>query len=274
MIDKIARLLALCGFVFGLVLGQARAENLAEVFSQRDVRATMTIDHSAWQQFLGRYVVPSNANINLVRYGKVSAADKVLLKAYIAALEKVKVTALKADEQRAFWINLYNAMTIDVVVDRYPVKSIKDISLGGALFSSGPWKKPLVVIEGRKLSLDNIEHDILRKIWRDPRVHYAVNCASISCPNLMAKPFTASELDQMLTQGARDYINHPRGVRVSGGTVYLSSIYSWYSADFGASDQELIQHLMAYAAPELKKKLAGIKTIGGYDYDWSLNEAK
>jgi len=274
MIDKTARLLALCGFLFGSVLGQARAENLGEFFSHHDARATMTIDHSAWQQFLGRYVVPSSANINLVRYGKVSAADKALLKAYIAALEKVKVTGLKPDEQRAFWINLYNAVTIDVVVDRYPVKSIKDISLGGSLFASGPWKKSLVVVEGRKLSLDNIEHDILRKIWRDPRVHYAVNCASISCPNLMAKPFTAPELDQMLTQGARDYINHPRGVRVSSGAVYLSRIYSWYRADFGASDQELIQHLIAFAAPELKAKLAGIKTIGGYDYDWSLNEAK
>ncbi len=274
MIDKIARLLALCGFVFGLALGQARAEDIAEFFSHHDPRATMTIDHSPWQQFLGRYVVPSNANINLVRYGKVSAADKALLKTYIAALEIVRVTALKPDEQRAFWINLYNAVTIDVVLDRYPVKSIKDISLGGALFSSGPWKKSMVVIEGRKLSLDNIEHDILRKIWRDPRVHYAVNCASISCPNLMTKPFTALELDLMLTQGARDYINHPRGVRVSDGAVYLSRIYSWYRADFGGNDQELIQHLMAFAAPELKKKLAGIKTIGGYDYDWSLNEAK
>ena len=98
----------------------------------------MTIDHSPWQQFLGRYVVPSNANINLVRYGKVSAADKALLKAYIAALEKVKVTALKPDEQRAFWINLYNALTIDVVVDRYPVQSIKDISLASI------WSFPMV----------------------------------------------------------------------------------------------------------------------------------
>jgi hypothetical protein len=154
------------------------------------------------------------------------------------------------------------------------VKSIKEISLGGSLFVSGPWAKALVTVEGRELSLDNIEHDILRKVWPDPRIHYAVNCASIGCPNLMVKAFTAANLDQMLTQGARDYINHPRGVKVGSGGVTLSRIFSWYRRDFGANDSELFRHLSTYAEPALKKQLAGIDTIAGYDYDWALNEAK
>ena len=257
-----------------LLATAAEADDLDAFFSTHDAASTMTIDHSAWDGLLQAYVVPSTDGINRFAYGRVRAADAKVLKAYLVALQTVKVTGLNENEQRAFWINLYNALTIDVVLDRYPVKTIKDISLGGGFFSSGPWKKELVSVEGRKLSLDNVEHDILRKIWRDPRVHYAVNCASMSCPNLMAKAFTGASLDKMLTQGARDYINHPRGVRVSGSKIYLSRIYNWYRSDFGATDAELFRHLAKYAAPALKAQIERVDTIAGYDYDWSLNEAK
>ncbi|NOT41731.1 MAG: DUF547 domain-containing protein [Alphaproteobacteria bacterium] len=263
---------AVLAFLFALM--PAKADVLDQHFSTNNPSATMTVDHSAWERVLSAYVVVSGDGINRFAYGRVTAADKKALKAYLTALQGMKVTALKPDEQRAFWINLYNALTIDVVLDAYPVKTIKDISLGGGFFASGPWKKPLVSVEGKMLSLDNIEHDILRKVWRDARVHYAVNCASISCPNLMAKAFTAGNLDKMLTQGARDYVNHPRGVRVRAGKVTLSRIYSWYRSDFGASDAEVLRHVAGFAEPALKKQLADIDTIDGYDYDWSLNEAK
>ncbi|MEQ1865539.1 MAG: DUF547 domain-containing protein [Micropepsaceae bacterium] len=234
----------------------------------------MTVDHSAWDKILSTNIVASPDGINRFGYGRVSKADRQALKAYLAKLQGVKVTALAAFEQRAFWINLYNALTIDVVLDHYPVKTIRDISLGGGFFATGPWKKDLVGVEGRRLSLDNIEHDILRKVWRDPRVHYAVNCASISCPNLMAKAFTGANLDQMLTQGAKAYVNHRRGVNVAGGRLRLSNIYDWYRSDFGSNDAEVIAHISSYAEPALKQDLARMKSIAGYDYDWSLNEAK
>ncbi len=252
----------------------ATADELDSYFSKNDPASTMTIDNGPWKQILSRYVVASPDGVNRFAYGRVTPADKAALKGYLGKLQGVKVTGLKADEQRAFWINLYNALTIDVVLDRYPVKTIRDIGLGGGFFTSGPWKKELVTVEGRKLSLDNIEHDILRKVWRDARIHYAVNCASIGCPNLLARPFTAAALDEMLTEGARGYINHPRGVRVAGRKLYLSRIFNWYRADFGANDSDLIRHLSAFAAPKLKEQLAGIETIAGYDYDWSLNDAK
>lgn len=233
---------------------------------------TMTVDHAAWQSILGRYVSASPDGINRFAYGRVSAADKAALKAYLGALQGVRVSALGEGEQRAYWINFYNALTIDVVLDHYPVKSIRDI--GGGLFVTGPWKKELVAVEGRKLSLDNIEHDILRKTWRDPRVHYAVNCASISCPNLMREAFTGAKLEQMLNQGARDYVNHPRGAKIVNGKLTLSQIYEWYRRDFGSRDSEVIAHVARYAEPKLKAQLASIEFIAGYDYDWSLNEAK
>ncbi len=251
---------------------QAFAGELDARFSTNDQSSTMTVDHSAWDTLLEKYVMPSPDGINRFAYSAVTAADKQALKAYLARLQDTKVTALNSDEQRAFWINLYNALTIDVVLDHYPVKSIRDVRLGFSLLG-GPWGKSLVAVEGNELSLNNIEHDILRKIWHDPRVHYAVNCASLSCPNLMAKAFTGATLDAMLTRGAHAYVNHPRGVQVSGNKARLSSIYSWYARDFGANQAALIAHLQQYASPELNAQFSKVDTISGYDYEWSLNDA-
>lgn len=234
----------------------------------------MKIDHSTWKQILARYVRATPDGVNLFAYREVNAADRKRLEDYLKSLQATEISGFTRDEQMAFWINLYNAQTIDVVLDHFPVKSIKDISLGGGFFSSGPWKKQIMVVEGRKLSLDNVEHDILRKQWHDPRVHYAVNCASFSCPNLATKPFTAKDLDAMLDDGAKSYINHPRGVTISNGRLTLSQIFSWYRSDFGRSDAEVISHIAKYASADLKKKLQATDSIDGYAYDWSLNEAK
>jgi hypothetical protein len=268
----LVRRLVLLAFSYGVFAWGAWADDLDRYFSVNDPQATMSIDHSIWQRILGRYVVASADGINRFAYGRVNETDKAALKAYLGEMQRVKVTGLNENEQRAFWINLYNALTIDVVLDHYPVKSIRDI--GGGLFTTGPWKQELVGVEGRKLSLDSIEHHILRKVWRDARVHYAVNCASISCPNLMADAFSGATLDRMLTQGARAYVNHPRGVRIEKGRLTLSRIYEWYRRDFGSSDREVIAHVAGYGEPALKRQLADIKSIAGYDYDWSLNEAK
>jgi len=233
----------------------------------------MSVDHAAWDALLARYISRSADGVNLFAYGRVSPDDRKRLKDYIVNLETVRVSALPLPAQMAFWINLYNAKTIDIVLDHYPVKSIRDISLGG-LFTIGPWKQKNMMVEGKSLSLDNVEHDILRKQWRDPRIHYAVNCASYSCPNLAAKAWTPAKLEEMLDEGARAYVNHPRGARIEKGKLTLSRIYDWYRADFGKTDAEVIRHVSTYASPDLKKTLATVGEIDGYDYDWSLNEAK
>jgi len=228
------------------------------------------VSHAAWAGFLGRYVRPGAGGVNMVDYAGVAPADKQALKGYIASLEAARPTAMTRDAAMAYWINLYNAKTVDVILDNYPVDSIRKI--GGGFFSSGPWDDKVVTVEGRTLSLNDIEHGILRPIWNDPRIHYAVNCASIGCPNLMTRPFTSGALAGMLDQSARAYVNHPRGARVEGGRLTVSKIYDWYKVDFGNSDAGVIAHLRQYADGPLAAALGGVSSISGTEYDWDLNQ--
>lgn len=255
-----------------------RAELWAR-WSANDPASIVRVDHTIWRRFLQTYLVTDDpSGVNLVRYSQVTEADRKKLHAYLDRLRQVKVTGLNRTEQKAYWINLYNALTVKVVLDHYPVKSIRDINLSSGLrglVGGGPWKAKLVKIEGEPVSLDDIEHRILRPIWQDARVHYAVNCASIGCPNLQAEPFTADNLDASLDQAARDYVNHPRGVSViSRDKVTLSSIYDWFQEDFGGSDKGVPLHLRKYAKPPLTEVLANFRGRIDYRYDWSLNDAR
>lgn len=255
----------------------AAAASLEETFAARAQGSTATIDHSVWDRLLKTYVKPSADGINRVAYAKWKAAGHADLKKYVAALQVVDPATLDRAEQFAFWANLYNAKTIDIVLDKYPVKSIKDISLGGGLLAAvtgGPWKAKVVKLKGHDLSLDDIEHGILRPIFKDARVHYSVNCASIGCPNLPNEAFTGAKLEALLDAGAKAYVNHPRGLSVTGGKVKASSIYSWFQADFGGSAPGVLEHARKHAEPALKQKLEGITAIADFDYDWRLNEAK
>jgi hypothetical protein len=218
---------------------------------------------------LQRFVTPAGDGINRFAYGQVGPADRQLLRDYLQAMSRVEISGYNRDEQRAFWINLYNALTVDVVVEHFPVESIRDISSG--LFSRGPWDLELIEIEGEALTLNDIEHRILRPIWRDPRIHYAVNCASLGCPNLQMQAFTAANSDSLLEAAAVEFINHPRGARVVDGELQVSSIYVWFEADFGGNDADVIAHLQRYARGELRTALDGIRRIDDDSYDWRIN---
>ena len=168
----------------------------------------------------------------------------------------------------AYWINLYNALTIFVIVPRYPVASIKDIKSG--IVDFGPWNLELFPLQGEKLTLNQIEHGILRPIWKDPRIHYAVNCASIGCPNLSPETFRSDNLERLLEQAAVDYINHPRGAQVEDDELVVSSIYDWFMEDFGGAHTGVFAHLKQYANPELADILDNYSDFDD-DYDWNLN---
>lgn len=239
--------------------------------------APAAADEAAYDTLLQRYVSASADGVNRVDYARWSAnaADRAALDDYIDELAAQRPSTFARDRAFAYWVNLYNALTLQVVLRRYPVRSIRDIRSEGVLSPSaliGPWKTRLVTVEGRRLSLDDIEHTILRPTYNDPRVHYAVNCASIGCPNLMNRAWRAETLDADLDAAARAYVNHPRGVSVKAdGTLRVASIYRWFRADFGTSDANVIAHLRRYAGDDLAPRLARATRISGHDYDWALN---
>ncbi len=259
---------AACTFVEGIAA--PRSQLVSPHWLENDAASTDHVDHESWSGFLAAYLVPGGDGINRFAYARAQSSGRAILESYLASLQATAVSRLNRGEQRAYWINLYNAVTTRIVLDHYPTRSIRDISLGPGLLSVGPWDAKVVRAEGEWLSLNDIEHGILRPIWHDPRLHYALNCASISCPSLPPVAFTAENTERLLEEGARAYVNDRRGVRIENGQLIVSSIYRWYQSDFGSGEAAVLDHLKRYAAPELAAQLGRFHAIDDYAYDWGL----
>lgn len=269
-------LIAILGLLMVLTGATAQAGPRAELWERwlaHDPGSVLQIDHDDWDAFLVRYLRIGADGIHRVAYGEVEPADRALLENYVARLAALPISVYSRAEQMAYWINLYNALVVRLVVDHYPIASIRDVGKGPDESGVGPWKKELVEVEGTPLSLHDIAHRILRPIWRDPRVHYALACGAVSCPNLQPEPFYADQLDRQLSEAAMAYVNDRRCIRIEGDQLGLSSLYRWYRDDFGPTDQDVINHLMAYAAPNLAMKLQGFDQISDDGFDWRLNDA-
>ena len=221
-----------------------------------------TVDNSIYADLLSKYV-----KNGFVDY-KGFKDQEHILDQYLKVLEETKPKSLSHDKQFAFYINAYNAWTIKLILSGYPgLKSIKDL---GSLFKS-PWKKKLCRIDGKLLSLDDIEHDILRPQFKDPRIHFAVNCASKSCPPLRSEPYHGSKLDQQLNEMTIAFINDSEINSIDGTILNVSPIFSWYSEDF---EEDVIGFFQRYANGDLKTEIDSNRSrikIKYRDYDWSLN---
>lgn len=239
-------------------------------WEKHDPTSTQEVAHAVWDTFLQENLSTVNG-INLVAYGKVTATQGLALDDYVAALAATPVSSLSRPEQLAYWINLYNSLTVQLILQNFPVDSIRDIS--GNLFAPGPWEDQIVTVEGELLTLNDIEHRILRPIWQDARLHYAVNCASLGCPNLAQQAYTAANANELLDTSATAFINHPRAATVSAGSLTVSSIYDWFQVDFGGSEAGVIAHLKRFAKDDLRSALASVDGIAGDEYDWTLNIA-
>jgi hypothetical protein len=260
------------GFTFLERLALPRAELIDPFWKEHAPGSTERVDHDAWDRFLETYVSTDAAGVSRVAYGGVSAADRAALGAYPERLAAVPVERLDRPEQLAFWVNLYNARTVVLVLEHYPVISIRDIRFG--LFDIGPWSEPLLEVRGRKLSLNDIEHGILRPIWQDPRIHYLLNCAALGCPNLGASAYRGAKIEQRMEAAAHAYINDPRAVHFDrDDRLIASKIYAWFEEDFGGSPAAVLAHFRCYADPELTARLVDRERIDDYAYDWSLNDA-
>jgi hypothetical protein len=227
--------------------------------------AAAEVDDGIYADLLTRHVKQG-----VVNYAGFKA-DEALLDRYLDVLEKVDPEALNREERFAFYINAYNAWTIKLILTGYPgLTSIKDL---GSFFQS-PWKKAFVRLNGRTLSLDEIEHGILRPRFKDPRVHFAINCASKSCPPLLAEPYRGRTLDAQLDRVTRQFLNSPENHRLEGRTFWVSSLFKWFAEDFG---DDVVGFYLKYADDGLKRRLEeagrGRIDVSYLDYDWSLNGA-
>jgi hypothetical protein len=262
--------------VIALAVAPALAMPRAEpwqIWQAHDPDSVQTIDHASWEHFLVRYLRIGGDGAHRVAYGRVTPADRAALDGYIDQLAAVPIGTYNRAEQMAYWINLYNALTVRLVLDHYPIASIRDIDGSPRPLSGGPWDDKLVEVDGTPVSLNDIVHRILRPTFADPRALYALSCAAITCPSLQPEPYQGRDLDRQLSKVAMAYVNDPRCVSVEGDDLAVSSLFRWYRDDFGGSDSAVIHHLMGYAEPRLAMSLQRFERIGGDSFDWRLNDA-
>ncbi len=236
------------------------------------VQPAFAFDFSSWDGLVKKYVDSKTINgvtLNAVNYKKLGK-DPAYTK-LIKDLETVSLATLNSkDEKLAFWINVYNIMAAKMVLDNYPVKSIKD---AGSLFTA-VWKKPVGVIGGKERTLNEIEHEILRKM-SEPRIHVAIVCASVSCPDLRKEAYTAEKLNSQLDEQMTRFLANPKkGLTVDDkkGYVYVSSIFKWFEEDFETKGG-VRSFIAPYAPASLQASVKNDKlTVYYLDYDWGLNE--
>lgn len=229
------------------------------------------ICHQLWQEFLNRRVFTNEEHINFVDYAHMTPADLNLIKDYLHHMEQINIDNYNRAEQLAYWINVYNALTVQTVANYYPISSIQEINISPGLFSVGPWGANLITIKNTALTLDDINNRIIRPIWNDPRTHYALNNASIGAPNLSKKAYQGHLLEEQLNLAAQTYINSLRGVSVIEGRLIVSKLYDWYEEDFGGTKQNVILHLLQFAHEPLQSQLKHINSIDNYIYNWHIN---
>lgn len=222
------------------------------------------INHALWDTLVSEYVA-ENGDVNYKGFVK----DSLKLNKYLNLLESAHPNkSWTRDEKLAYWINAYNAFTIKLIVDNYPVASIKDIK-NGIPFVNTVWDIKFINIEGAEYDLNNIEHNIIRPKFKEPRIHFAVNCASISCPRLRNEAYTADKLDAQLSDQTRYFLGNPKKNDLSNpNKIKLSKLFTWFSGDFKETHKSVIDFINDYAEQKVSKDAE----IEYFEYDWGLND--
>ncbi len=242
-----------------------RSAFLAIVFVFSLPAAALAETHGEWEatyaDLLEKYVHPSGVDYKSWHANK---EDLAALAAVVETMGQVDAKALGRDDQLAFYINAYNAWMLHLVFEHYPVKSVTQIRPDFGVFS-----QKLITVNGAPASLDDLEKGLILKGFKDSRAHFAVNCASIGCPPLQARPFTGANLDQELDAASAAFVNSPLGVKVEGNTLSLSKIFEWYKADFDP-DGGLAGFVQKYRTGSVPTN----PKIVFHHYDWGLNQSR
>ncbi|MBT5389051.1 MAG: DUF547 domain-containing protein [Porticoccaceae bacterium] len=239
-----------------------KASKYWSLWDKSNEQQRQSIDHGDFDQLLAEYVIVDHpSGINRFRYALVKQSASKQLSGYIKKMARLDPRDYSRDEQKAYWLNLYNALTIQELLKVYPVKSVPQKRFK---------RKKLVRIAGVKLSLDDIENRILRPIWQDPKLLFGLSCASLGCPNIHNRAFTAKNSKALLTKSVTEFINHPRGLEVSHQRLRASALFDWYATDFG-SDRRLLRFLANYADDHKALYVLGFKGEIRYQYDNRIN---
>lgn len=229
---------------------------------------TQRIDHSALDEILRTYVVSRHkSGINRFRYSDVSAPHRKQIDAYVKKITAVDPRDYSRAEQKAYWLNLYNALTLQLILANYPVDSIENIPGPGA----GPWDKKIAKVAGEDISLNDIENRILRPIWQDHKVIFGLACAGLGCPNVQPLAFTADNCQDLLKESGREFVNNSRGVDLKNGELHASKLFDWYKVDFAKNDKDLLKVFARYMEDNKALYLLGFTGTIQYAHDWRLN---
>jgi len=221
--------------------------------SYASAAVTSSPDHSIWNSILQRYV----SSDGKVDYSGIKGDRR--FSDYLRTLSGSHPDdSWSKAEKKAYWINTYNAFTVQLITQNLPLKSIKDLET--------PWDRKFISIEGNAYSLNDIENKILRPQFKDPRIHFAINCASFSCPIMQNKAFTSGNLESMLESATRDFINDPKRNNISTNKIEISNVFDWYKEDFTAKGS-IVQFLNRYS----RNTIAAGAAVSYMNYDWKLN---
>ncbi|GDX46222.1 DUF547 domain-containing protein [Bacteroidota bacterium] len=221
------------------------------------------VQHGEWDALVKKHV-SKNGMVDYQGFLK----DKKQLQVYLDKLSANRPTSKwSKNEKMAFWINAYNAFTVKLILDHYPIKSIKDIKRG-IPFVNSVWDITFIPMGKDKIDLNYIEHTILRKEFKDPRIHAAINCASFSCPLLRNEAYYASRLDEQLNDAMRKFVNDPQRNQLDKSNIKISKIFSWFAGDFKLNGLSVVDYLNKYA----KKRVQENARIDFLEYQWELND--
>ena len=221
------------------------------------------VQHGEWDVLVKKHV-SKNGMVDYQGFLK----DKKQLQVYLDKISANKPTSkLSKNEKMAFWINAYNAFTVKLILDHYPINSIKDIKKG-IPFVNSVWDITFIPMGKEKIDLNYIEHSILRKEFKDPRIHAAINCASFSCPLLRNEAYYASRLDEQLNDAMRKFVNDTQRNQLDKSNIKISKIFSWFAGDFKLNGSSVVDYLNKYA----KKRVQPNAKIDFLEYQWELND--
>jgi len=254
------------------VVQAAPKAKLIDFWDDNEPLSTMQINHGAWQEILTTYVDDQHpSGINRFDYSSVTAGDARKLKDYLAYLQRMEPRQLNSQEAKAYWINMFNAILVDSIIDTYQDGSTRAINrlINGGVRSTA-WGRDTAEVAMQEISLNDIEHGILRPIWKDPRIHFAISACTLSGANIQKTAFSGENNEELLEKARAEFFEHPRSVRVEGNRIMLNSVFDWYASDFAQNKRELLAYIRANVSESKRREIQGLSKTS-YDYNWDLN---